>query len=76
MKARLARIERGEPGWQGTAWALERIYPKRFSRPDIKLAEQINVGSNSPGELIVDAKLMEQLQAGYRELHEGAGNAS
>ena len=22
---RLARIERGEPGWQGTAWALERI---------------------------------------------------
>jgi hypothetical protein len=32
-RLRLARIERGEPGWQGTAWALERIYPKRFSRP-------------------------------------------
>jgi hypothetical protein len=40
LKARLARIERGEPGWQGTAWALERIYPKRFSRPDIQLAQQ------------------------------------
>jgi hypothetical protein len=76
LKARLARIERGEPGWQGTAWALERIYPKRFSRPDIQLAQQINVGSNSPGELIVDEKLLEQLTAGYLELHGGAGKAS
>jgi hypothetical protein len=24
---RLNRIEAGEQGWQGTAWALERIYP-------------------------------------------------
>jgi hypothetical protein len=69
---RLAKIERGETGWQGTAWALERIYPKRFSRPDIQLAQQINVGANPPGELIVDAKLLEQLTAGYRELHYGA----
>jgi hypothetical protein len=72
LKARLARIERGEPGWQGTAWALERIYPKRFSRPDIQLAQQINVGTSStslPGELIVDAKLLEQLTDGYRQLH-------
>jgi hypothetical protein len=76
LKARLARIERGEPGWQGTAWALERIYPKRFSRPDIQLAQQINVGTNSPGELIVDEKLLEQLTAGYLELHGGAGKAS
>ena len=56
LKARLARIERGESGWQGTAWALERIYPKRFSRPEIQLAQQINVDTNSPGELIVDTK--------------------
>jgi hypothetical protein len=46
LKDRLARIERGETGWQGTAWALERIYPKRFSRPDIQLAQQINVDTN------------------------------
>ena len=32
----------------------------------------VNVGSNFPGDFIVDAKLMEQLQAGYRELHGGA----
>jgi hypothetical protein len=75
LKARLARIERGEPGWQGTAWALERIYPKRFSRPDVQLAHQINVGTSltsSPGELIVDAKLLEQLRNGYRQLHDKA----
>jgi hypothetical protein len=25
---RLKRIEKGEPGWQGTASAMERLYPK------------------------------------------------
>ena len=39
---------------------------RRFYRPDVQLAQQINVGTNaSPGELIVDAKLMEQLTTGY-----------
>jgi hypothetical protein len=38
---------------------------------DIQLAQQINVGTNSPGELIVDEKLLDQLQAGYRQLHGG-----
>jgi hypothetical protein len=33
---RLERIEAGEQGWQGTAWALERIYPHRFARPEIQ----------------------------------------
>jgi hypothetical protein len=32
---RLERIEAGEPGWQGTAWTLERIYPHRFARPEV-----------------------------------------
>ena len=31
---RLERIEAGEQGWQGTAWALERLYPHRFARPE------------------------------------------
>ena len=44
---------------------------KRFSRPDIQLAQQINVDTHSPGELIVDEKLLEKLQVGYRELHRG-----
>jgi hypothetical protein len=32
---RLNRIEAGEQGWQGTAWALERLYPHRFARPEV-----------------------------------------
>ena len=32
---RLGRIEAGEQGWQGTAWAIERIYPHRFARPEV-----------------------------------------
>jgi hypothetical protein len=27
------RIEAGEVGWQGTAWALKRIHPHLFARP-------------------------------------------
>ena len=30
---RLQRVERGEPGWQGAAWTLERLHPARFARP-------------------------------------------
>jgi hypothetical protein len=32
---RLERIEAGVQGWQGTAWALERLYPARFARPEV-----------------------------------------
>jgi hypothetical protein len=32
---RLERIEAGEQGWQGTAWALERLHPSRFARPEV-----------------------------------------
>ena len=35
--ARLKRIEAGELGWQGTAWAMERQYPERFAKPEIQL---------------------------------------
>jgi hypothetical protein len=35
---RLKRIESGDPGWQGTAWAIERQYPEQFSRPEIQLS--------------------------------------
>ena len=35
---RLKRIEAGDPGWQGTAWAIERQYPEQFSRPEIQLS--------------------------------------
>jgi hypothetical protein len=34
---RLKRIEKGESGWQGTAWALERQDPERFGSPEARL---------------------------------------
>ena len=34
---RLKRIEKGEQGWQGTAWALERQDPERFGPPAVRL---------------------------------------
>jgi transposase len=40
---RLKRIDAGEPGWQGTAWAMERQYPERFARPEV----QFNLASSS-----------------------------
>ena len=33
---RLSRIESDADGWQGTAWLLERLYPTRFSKPEIQ----------------------------------------
>jgi hypothetical protein len=36
LTIRLSRIETGADGWQGTAWLLERLYPTRFSKPEIQ----------------------------------------
>jgi hypothetical protein len=44
LQKRLARVEAGEPGWQGTAWFLERRYPREFSRPELQLNQLINLG--------------------------------
>jgi hypothetical protein len=34
---RLKRTEKGESGWQGTAWAMERQNPERFGSPEARL---------------------------------------
>jgi hypothetical protein len=44
LQLRLARIEAGEAGWQGTAWFLERRYPREFSRPELQFNQLINLG--------------------------------
>jgi hypothetical protein len=69
LKGRLARIERGEPGWQGTEWFLGRCYPRRFSRPELQLAQQINVSTNSPCEINVESFVQGRHQNGRRRLH-------
>jgi hypothetical protein len=55
LLARLGRIEAGEQGWQGTAWALERLYPERFARPEVmnQIAVVNQAGKGSAERVIV-----------------------
>jgi hypothetical protein len=41
LKIRLARIESGADGWQGTAWFVERKYPQEWSRPELQIAMNV-----------------------------------
>ena len=52
---RLERIEAGEQGWQGTAWALERLHPARFARPEVmnQIAVVNQAGKGSAERVIV-----------------------
>ena len=51
---RLERVEAGEQGWQGTAWALERLYPHRFSRPEVmNQIAVVNQGGNVSTERVI-----------------------
>ena len=61
----LQRLERGE---QSNLRHLSKVLlATMFNFPG-----EINVGTNSTVELLVDEKLLEQLEAGYRGLHGGA----
>ena len=51
---RLGRIEAGEQGWQGTAWALERLHPSRFARPEVmNQIAVVNQGGKAPAERVI-----------------------
>ena len=51
---RLGRIEAGEQGWQGTAWALERLHPARFARPEVmNQIAVVNAGGKAPAERVI-----------------------
>ena len=51
---RLGRIEAGEQGWQGTAWALERLHPARFARPEVmNQIAVVNAGGKAPVERVI-----------------------
>ena len=66
---RLGRIEAGEQGWQGTAWALERLHPARFARPEAQFAQQINVNTGRPrgSGIILDPEALQRLSDAYDE---------
>jgi hypothetical protein len=46
LRKRINRIEDGQPGWQGSAWLLERKDPQRFSRPEIQLNQALAIQNN------------------------------
>ena len=51
---RLERIEAGEQGWQGTAWALERLHSARFARPEVmNQIAVVNQAGKSPAERVI-----------------------
>ena len=51
---RLERIEAGEQGWQGTAWALERLHPARFAKPEVmNQIAVVNQAGKSPAERVI-----------------------
>jgi hypothetical protein len=51
---RLEHIEAGEQGWPGTAWALERIYPHRFARPEVmNQIAVVNQGGKAAAERVI-----------------------
>jgi hypothetical protein len=59
LLARLGRVEAGEQGWQGTAWALERLHPARFDRPDRQVGRGYNeerkkLALKAPALLVAD----------------------
>ena len=45
---RLKRVEKGETGWQGSAWALERQSPERFARPEILINQSTLIQNSAP----------------------------
>ena len=46
---RLKRIEKGETGWQGSAWAMERQNPARFGSPESRLRRRDAVNEDETG---------------------------
>ena len=44
----------GEQGWQGTAWALERLHPARFARPEVmNQIAVVNHGGKASAERVI-----------------------
>ena len=56
LAMRLSKIESGADGWQGTAWLLERLYPQRFSRPEVQISLQNTYNQTSNALTIVISK--------------------
>jgi len=62
------RCEKGQPGWQGTAWLLERRYGPQFRRTTVEVSlDARNLGQLSDNQLVAllgpDAKQIIDVEA-------------
>ena len=65
---RLSKIESGADGWQGTAWLLERLYPQRFSRPEVQISLQNTFNQTTNAlTIVISKKEYEQINAQAEE---------
>jgi hypothetical protein len=68
LQKRLARVEAGEPGWQGTAWFLERRYKTEWSRPEIQFNQQINLDGKEARPLFPQVRVITIPDAEFDQL--------
>ncbi len=64
IERRVAIIEQAarDGSWQASAWLLERRHPDMFSKPEIQIAQQINVNEKDlKGGVMITPELMDQL---------------
>lgn len=66
---RLETVESGKGNWQGCAWILERMYPTRFSKPEVQLNINNTINQNTLTLNITqeEAKEIEALSVPVRE---------
>ena len=73
MLERMDRIEQGEQGWQGTAWALERLHPKRFARPEVLIQNNVMAAANAQGSEAISPERLAEIQRLRRGALDGQG---
>jgi hypothetical protein len=72
-----AIICEGAIGWQGTAWAMERLYPKEFSRPEVQLQYKLAENVTKTGDVTGSAEILDWLNGEtprIRELVNGSAH--
>jgi adenylyl- and sulfurtransferase ThiI len=67
--SRLKRIEKGESGWQGTAWAMERQHPEQFGPPEVQLRRRAEKKAEMSSQEII--RYLRESEASVRQLTAG-----
>ena len=69
------KIYKGEPGWQGAAWMLERKYPGQLSKPEVQLS--LSTGASvTNNTLVITAEQAQGLQIRNASIDEALSKLS